>query len=1291
MTYGQDSPAHPTMRRRSAVLWFAWGVVTLLIIPPGLGSPMAAASPWRPHSSQVVQDVVGKGERALGAASATLAQGRGPAGGSPMRCVSEGVAAARCAVARTFPYASTTSPPEQWIPTGGTPTPPAGDSITLVYDAADRYVVLVGNGETWKYTGLDWSQLNLSIQPFARVGSGMVYDPALGEVLLFGGSNQRWVATGGNFVFYNDTWLFSSGRWVRWNGTHSPPAARETELTYDSEDGYALLLDGNGTAGTWAFTSTGWYKISVHGATGPTPRYRALFLDDPRDGYLLLFGGAGCDAAVECRDTWSYRGGYWVDRTATVGTSPSARDSATAFYDATDGYILLYGGLVSGQGGPAPADAWMFSAGRWSQVNSSLVTQFPLIRWGGGATYEAAQNDVMVYGGSSITGYPLADLWTYRGGDWSYLAEGATPPPLNCNGGADSFPMAYDAKDGYVVLVDNPACRTPSWPGTVNGTWRFSASEWSWWPSATVPPSLFGGSMVWDAADDYLVLFGGISASFGYLSGTWTYADGEWTDRTKAGALAPPARDSAAMAYDPWDQYVVLFGGENSSVWGIGFNDTWTYRGGNWTLLSPTGAAPTDRWGAGLAIDPRDDGLLLFGGTTGCPDICNDWIFYNDTWLFRSGNWTLLSNESLPTGRVPGLLSTDPTTDSVLLFGGGGMYATAFNDTWEYSGGNWTEWNTSSLRPPQFARAGTTDMGDREVLIFGGRDYNSFPYNYYGDTWEFQGTPFESKIRATPSIATAPSVVNLSVTASGGTSPFSYNWSFGDGGSATGAASVIHTFLGPGDYLATVNVTDARGNWSRASRTVQVQSNLTVEILSFPSSGGVPLSVSLRALASGGTGSYQYAWSFGDGGQTAGSPLTNYSYESAGTYRAVVQVLDSANDSASAGAEILVLPGPMTAALTVDRTAIDAGQSVNFSLVVGGGVSPYSINYSGLPTACLVPGLGAFECTFPQPGVYLITVLVKDVTGLNATVASAAVTVNPPLVVDLAVFPVPAFTLAVTLVATFAGGTSPFSFYYDYGDGTSSVSNLSSTVHVYAQPGFENATVAVKDAAGVNRSATEEFDLAAPVKPFAATLLPSPSMSEVARPWTISATIVGGYSPYAYSWTGLPRGCMPVNSPTLNCTPVESGSFDVAVMVKDSGPDWTSASAAVTIMPGLDVSIGGATTLGGCGSPMTWVLSAQANGGWAPYHYLWDLGNGGTYQPNSSAFVTTNVGPTVHLTVTDAAGAVANASIQPDLNASCPAQNANVLPVTTWILIGAGVAALAVAISVVVWRLRRRA
>ena len=103
-----------------------------------------------------------------------------------------------------------------------------------------------------------------------------------------------------------------------------------------------------------------------------------------------------------------------------------------------------------------------------------------------------------------------------------------------------SYPaMAYDSRRGEIVLFGGE-CQS----GTLGDTWIYNctANRWRLMAPATAPSARQACGMVYDAAHDRMVLFGGYSNS-DYLGDTWTY-DPEtniWERKNPQAAPAPSA------------------------------------------------------------------------------------------------------------------------------------------------------------------------------------------------------------------------------------------------------------------------------------------------------------------------------------------------------------------------------------------------------------------------------------------------------------------------------------------------------------------------------------------------------------------------------------------------------------------------------------------------------------------------------------------------------------------------------------------------------------------------------
>lgn len=144
---------------------------------------------------------------------------------------------------------------------------------------------------------------------------------------------------------------------------------------------------------------------------------------------------------------------------------------------------------------------------------------------------------------------------------------------------------------------------------------------------------------------------------------------------------------------------------------------------------------------------------------------------------------------------------------------------------------------------------------------------------------------------------TAPFAANFSSCSTGGTAPYTYVWDFsGPGGGAVTTPTVNHAFAGPGVYTVCLNITDALGAWCQTCETVTVDTDGTVhtgppapchasfwpvQAYDSTATGGVvpiPNLVWVWNLSSGGSGTYQFLWEFGDGSSsTEAYPTHEYS------------------------------------------------------------------------------------------------------------------------------------------------------------------------------------------------------------------------------------------------------------------------------------------------------------------------------------------------------------------------------------------------------------------------------
>ncbi|MHA2022886.1 MAG: PKD domain-containing protein, partial [Candidatus Thorarchaeota archaeon] len=161
---------------------------------------------------------------------------------------------------------------------------------------------------------------------------------------------------------------------------------------------------------------------------------------------------------------------------------------------------------------------------------------------------------------------------------------------------------------------------------------------------------------------------------------------------------------------------------------------------------------------------------------------------------------------------------------------------------------------------------------------------------------------------ATPELGYEPLNVYFNCNAVGGKAPYTYDWTFGNGNSAS-TRTAENTYLADGWYTATCIVTDYLGNSASDVEYIHVLEPLPedkfpiVNVDANPVIDYAPMDVQFHCYATEGDAPYTYSWLFGDG---SGSNVqhSTHTFVQPGTYTAKCTATDVDGDKASASISV---------------------------------------------------------------------------------------------------------------------------------------------------------------------------------------------------------------------------------------------------------------------------------------------------------------------------------------------------------------------------------------------------
>ncbi|WP_312772289.1 putative Ig domain-containing protein [Pseudoxanthomonas mexicana] len=750
--------------------------------------------------------------------------------------------------------------------------------------------------------------------------------------------------------------------------------------------------------------------------------------------------------------------------------------------------------------------------------------------------------------GGALTGTPTA------GGSFNFTVTATD---------SSAFPGPFSGSQAYTLTIAAPTLALPATP-LAGGTLGVAYS------AAITPAS--GGSAPYAYAVTAGALPGGLTlnASTGAISGTPS-ALGTFNfsiTATDSSTGTGPYTATQAYAITVIDEPPT---GGNSSLT-VAYNAPATN-----VPLTLSGGAPTS-----LAIGtPPANGTAIVSGTT---------ITYQPSAGYAGpDSFTYTATNSGGTS-APATVSVTVQDAVITITASGGFAATVaapYTQTFSFNGGTppWSGYQVTNL-PAGVAITGTTantvtisgtptqaGTFNLNVSATDGSTGNG-PYTV-GQAFTLTVTgPMLTLAPASPALnATYATAFTQAFSTTGGVGPYTYAVSGTlPAGVSLSGATLSGTPTAPGSYSFTITATDTGASGvgapfttSRAYTLEVAAPTLTLTPATLPASTAGTV-YTLALSASGGVAPYSFALSAGtlpagltltSSGTLAGTPTE------AGTFNVSVTATDTYGQAVTRAYALEVAQPTLT--LAPGGSALPnatAGAAFSQSLVVSGGIAPYTATLSGaLPTGITFnPATLAFAGTPTESGTFTFDVTATDSTGGTPGTVTATYSLTV-LVPTLSLSPetVQGATAGVTYTQTFVatGGVAPYQYTLSAGTLPAGLTLDTATGQLAGTPtqagSFDFSVTATDSTAGTAATTVRAYTLAvsAPVIGVDPDTLPT-ALQSVEYTQALSAR--GGTAPYTFTLDAgtLPTGMTLSAEGALSGTPSATGSFEVTIRATDA-------------------------------------------------------------------------------------------------------------------------------------------
>jgi gliding motility-associated-like protein len=449
---------------------------------------------------------------------------------------------------------------------------------------------------------------------------------------------------------------------------------------------------------------------------------------------------------------------------------------------------------------------------------------------------------------------------------------------------------------------------------------------------------------------------------------------------------------------------------------------------------------------------------------------------------------------------------------------------------------------------------------------------------------------------------------SVSFAATGGTTPYNYQWQNTQSLFSLNAATLSNIVAG--NY--TVLVTDSKGCTKLASMLVTQPPLLTVSssiqsVLCHGEATG-----SINATVQGGTPGYTYTWVNGLG--TSFGITEDILTLPAGTYN--LTVTDALGCLASLSNVVSQPTAPLTSSYVMSPVLCFGGNTGSIDLTPAGGTEPYTYNWSN---TAISQDLG-----FLISGTYSYGI--TDANGCPNTGTVQVTQPAQPLTVTNMITPVACFGESNgDIDLTVTGGTSPYTYLWE-----NSLFELSIVSQDLTDYPADDYTYVVTDVNGCNT--TSSLTITQPTL-LTGTLTGVNILCYGGNNGSTDLTPIGGTAPYSFLWnnTEISEDLVTLQAGTYSVTVTDLNNCIFQDSITLSQPDAPLSN----VFTGVNVR---------CNNGSDGQLSSFIEGGTEPYQYSWSNGD-------TLATILNLTAGTYNLTVTDFNGCLLTDSyniLQPD-------------------------------------------